>query len=510
MKQSNSPLRRSWKFVLALMILSPFSMRAAAGDSLWSVPFVHDIYFTFSQTSYWDSLLNTHATDLYMQCDMSIDGRSVPSVGIKTKGNSSFNNQSSKKSFKIDLNEYVAGQDFDGIKKFNLNNGFKDPTLLREKICLDFLNNHGIDAPRCTFARVYLNGVYWGLYSLVEEVNSKFLKQHYPDNDGNLYKGDPSGDMKWYGSSPSLYYSHYSLESDTNNTSWADLLDFINTVNNTPSANFYDSLEMHFDSWEFLYYTAAMNMFANLDSYIGSGHNYFIYKDSTYFKFRWIAWDVNEAFGNFNMMMNLNQIQALNYDYVNNPTNKPLTANMFSDATYHAMYISAYCDLMQDFSNAAMDGYIDSLANMIRADVYADTLKSYTNQQFEDNQTMAVGQTPGLKSFISARRSSLTSQLSAYGCWLSTEEKATNAGLLKVFPNPAATSATILLPEGWDAGTTTLQLYDATGRATAVQTDALASNQLHFSTSGLTNGIYFAVVTSADGSLGRCSVSIYR
>lgn len=54
------------------------------------------------------------------------------------KGNSSFNNPSTKKPFKVDLNEYVSGQDYDGIKKFNLNNGFKDPTMLSEKLTLDF------------------------------------------------------------------------------------------------------------------------------------------------------------------------------------------------------------------------------------------------------------------------------------------------------------------------------------------------------------------------------------
>jgi spore coat protein CotH len=505
-KNIRSPLR----ILLFLLSFSPFSARAADGDSLWNVGFIHDIYFTFSQANYWDTLLNTHATDTYMQCDMMLDGRSLHSVGIKTKGNSSFNNPSNKKSFKIDLNEYVAGQDYDGIKKFNLNNGFKDPTMMREKICLDFLVSHGIDAPRCTYARVYLNGVYWGLYTLVEEVNSKFLKQHYPDNDGNLYKGDPSGDMKWYGSTASSYYSHYTLESDTNVTCWTDLVHLVDVVNNTPSSVYYDSLETVLNGWQFLYNMAAMNMFVNLDSYIGSGHNYFVYKDSTYFLFRWIAWDVNEAFGNFNLMMNVSQLQTLNYDYVNNPSNRPLATKMLADPTYHAMYISAYCDLMQDFSNTAMDPYIDSLANMIRADVYADTLKAYSNQQFEDNITMTVGQTPGLKSFISARRTSLTSQLSAYGCWLSTEEKETNAGYLSVFPNPAGSAATILLPQDWDATTTTVELFDATGRSVTGEIVSAKGNQLQLSVGQLADGIYFAVVKNAQGDIGRCSLAIRR
>lgn len=486
---------------LLLFSLSFFRLHAADGDSIWAANFIHDIYFTFSQASYWDSLINTHTTETYISGDMTFDGRSLPSVGVKMKGNSSFNNSSKKKSFKIDLNEFVAGQDYDGIKKFNLNNGFKDPTLMREKICLDFLNQHGIRAPRCTYARVYINNVYWGLYTIVEEVNSKFLKQQFPDNDGSLFKGDPTGDMKWYGSSASSYYSHYELQSDDTTYDWNNLVHLINLVNNTSAADYYDSLETVLDTWEFLYYMAATNMFVNLDSYIGSGHNYFIYADSTYNKFHWIAWDVNEAFGNFSMMMSVTQLENLAYDYVNQPANRPLATKMLADANYHAMYIDAFCNLMPDFSNAVLDPYIDSLANVIRTDVYADTMKFYTNQQFEDNMTMNVNQSAGLKPFITARHASLTSQLSAYGCWLSTAETATENSAASVFPNPSSTTATVQLPAGWHAEDCILHLVDPAGREVETGATTAGNAALVFSTEKLSDGVYFGSITDASGAL---------
>lgn len=496
--------------ILFFAVSIPFRAFAADGDSIWAANFIHDIYFTFSQTSYWDTLLTNHTADIDTRCDMIFDGRSMPSVGIKMKGNSSFNNPSNKKSFKVDLNEFVAGQDFDGIKKFNLNNSFKDPTLMREKICLDFMIRHGITAPRCTYARVYLNGVYWGLYTVVEESNSKFLKQNYSDNDGNLYKGDPNGDLKWYGNTASSYYSRYSLETDSNATSWNDLVHLIDKINNTATADFYDSLETVFDSWSFVYYMAACNMFVNLDSYIGSGHNYLVYNDSTGQHFRWIAWDVNEAFGNFNLGMPISQLETLPYNYVNQPQNRPLATKMLADANYHAMYISALCNMMQDFSNAAMDPYIDSLANLIRADVYADTLKMYSNQDFENNIIGNVMQTPGLKSFISARNSSLTSQLLPFGCWLPTEELASAETAIQVFPNPANTNVTIQIPSAWQINSCRLQLFDASGRELAVQTEISGSDSFLISVSEIANGICFAVVTNEDGSVARSILTVYR
>ncbi|HEU4718639.1 MAG TPA: CotH kinase family protein, partial [Bacteroidia bacterium] len=317
--------------LFALLTCGAFSARAHQdGDSIWNVSTIHDIYLDFSQAGYWDSLTNNYTTDTYMRCDMTFDGRLLPSCGVKFKGNSSYNNPSDKKSFKLDLNNYVSGQDYDGIKKFNLNNGFKDPTFLREKICLDFMRAHGVAAPRCTYARLYINNVYRGFYTLVEEVNSKFLKQHYPDNNGNLFKGDPSGDMRWYGSADSLYYTHYELHSNETANDWSDLVHLVNVVNNTSPSVYFDSLSNVLNAWSFLNYMAACNVFVNLDSYIGSGHNYFTYDDSTDLRFQWIAWDVNEAFGNFNMGMQIPQLQALPYNYLSQPINRPLANKMLA------------------------------------------------------------------------------------------------------------------------------------------------------------------------------------
>lgn len=494
--------------ITLISFASFFNLKAADGDSIWANNFIHSIYFTFSQTPYWDTLLANHTADVYTRVDMVFDGRSLPSCGIKMKGNSSFNNPSTKKPFKVDLNEYVAGQDYDGIKKFNLNNGFKDPSMLREKIALDFMNAHNITAPRCNYAKVYLNGVYWGLYTIVEDINSKFLKQHYPDDGGNLFKGDPSGDLRWYGAADANYYTHFELHTNEIQNDWGDLVHMIDKINNTPTTNFYDSLETVLDTWSYLNYMAAVNMFANLDSYIGSGHNYYVYDDSTYFRFRWIAWDVNESFGNFQMSFNANTIQTMNYDYVSQPNNRPLAAKMLADPTYHAMYITAFCNLMPYFNNTAMDAYIDSLANAIRADVYADNLKSYTNQQFEDNINMTVNNTPGIKSFITARSASLSSQLAPFGCWLGVTEN-TNAATLSVFPNPANSTTTIALPSNWNTADCTLQLFDMTGRQNEANYVSSEANKYILATDGLANGVYLIFLTNSNGEKisGRISVA---
>ncbi len=397
----------------------------------------------FSQVSYWDSLVSYFSTDTYMQADIVFNGNLISAVGVKFKGNSSYNNQSRKKSFKIELNEFVAGQELNGLKKFNLNNGFKDPSFLREKIACDFYNDQGLKAPRCTFAKVYLNGVYWGLYNFIEEVDTKqFLNKHFSCHDGNMFKGDPNGDLRYISNQASSYYPKYELHTNETINDWSDLVELITKINNSGSA-FQDSIESILNTQTFIDQWCALNLFVNLDSYLGSGHNYFIYHDTNLDKFEWVAWDLNESFGTFRMNLSAASLQNLSLFFVPTPTNsRPLINNMLSNSSYHQLLIDKACEWLQfDFSNAAIDGKIDSIANVIRPFVYADTNKFYTNQNFETNLTSDVavqggGMIFGLKSFILQRRNSLMAEISSLGCMVNSVENKIQSEGFEIYPNP--------------------------------------------------------------------------
>jgi spore coat protein CotH len=300
------------------------------GDTLFSSSQIHTIKLYFNQVNWWDSLVAYYPLDQKLLSTMVIDGVTFDSIGTQFKGNSSYNNNSQKKSLKIDLNEFVDGQDLDGLKKFNLNNGFKDPIFMREKLTLDFCRRHGLDAPRCTYANVYMNDTLWGLYILVEQVDKTFLDSHFSDNDGNLFKGDPMGSLQWINSAPSSYYNKYELKTNDSINDWSDIVHFIDKLNNTSPVYFYDSLESVVSSISFIRYWAMNILFANLDSYNGSGHNYYIYHHLNLDKFIFIAWDVNEAFGCFNMGMSVSQLENLSISYL--PTNRPMSQKMMAEA----------------------------------------------------------------------------------------------------------------------------------------------------------------------------------
>src|SRR5687768_16878785 len=115
--------------LLSAISIAAFTTNAQTeGDIFFTTPSVHTIKFTFPYSNFTDSLTWSYTNDTYIKGDVEIDGTTYLNCGVKWKGNSSYSVPGIKKSFKIDLNEFVSGQDHDGLKKLNLNNGFKDPS----------------------------------------------------------------------------------------------------------------------------------------------------------------------------------------------------------------------------------------------------------------------------------------------------------------------------------------------------------------------------------------------
>jgi spore coat protein CotH len=96
---------------------------------------VHTLHVYFDSPSFWTTLDRTHETDEYISCDVVFDlADTFYNVGIKLKGNSSYGHPGTKKPFHIKLNKYTDSLEYRGLDRYTFNNGFKDPTFLREKL----------------------------------------------------------------------------------------------------------------------------------------------------------------------------------------------------------------------------------------------------------------------------------------------------------------------------------------------------------------------------------------
>lgn len=482
------------KLFISLLLLTGFTINnfAAKGDSIFDLAQVHNIYITFPYSTFYDSLIATNTNDRYLMVTVQFNNEHYDSIGIKVKGNSSFNNPSQKKSFKLDFNTFVAGKDIHGLKKLNFNNSFKDPSFMREKLATDFIISHGAPSPRITYCNVYFNNTLWGLYTIVESIDDEFCNRWFGSNDGNLFQGDPKGDLAWKGASTqSLYTSSYDLENNALTNDWSDLIQLINVANNEPISTLQSKLDTLFNTEMFYKHWVCQNMFVSLDSYIGSGHNYYIYHDTITNKFQWISWDMNETFGNFKNNLTTSQLKNLDIYYMGGTTTRPLTYRMLQVANYKQKYNDSYCELKQDFNNAYFDPKIDSLYNMIKPHVYADTKKFYTNTDFENNinndVTLTGGQTMtvfGLKSFIQARSASIASSILSNNVICTTGIERNTSLPVTFYPNP---TNSLLNIKHNDASPLPYVIYSITGK---VAKEGFIESSGIINVKDLANGIY--------------------
>lgn len=404
-------------FFISLTIVN--SKAQNSGDVVFAGLQVFDIKIYFSQPNYWDSLTTYYnqGNEQYMMARIEIDGLVFDSIGVRLKGNSSYSHPNNKKPFRISFDEYIDDRRWDDLKGIHLNNCWRDPSFMREKMHLDFLRDAGINAPRANYARVYLNDQLWGFYSLVEHVDKRFLRTRYGNTTGNLYKAiDGFGtslrsDFIWYGPNPSSYHSRYELKTEESLNPFEDLVVMIDSLNNNP--NTLTALPSVFNVNTYYRALAADILFANLDSYINGGRNFYFYNNPPTGKFEWIVWDVSLSMGGYSVSTGA---ENLSVTYVSNPTTRPLVGKIYNTPILRANYLQALCLLYNEyFSVSRLHPKVDSIANTIRPYVQADPRKMYTNAQFETNINSDIGsggsRIPGIKSFITARQTSVQNQL---------------------------------------------------------------------------------------------------
>ena len=197
---------------------------------------VIEIFFSFSN---WDAQLDANeATETYIYADsIRINGVAFDSCGVRYKGNSSYNPSNQKNPLRIELNTIKNNQDYHGITDIKLSNCYKDPSMIREILSYQILENY-MDCPRSNFARVYINGQYRGIYTNNEPIKDDFNVSHYYADD-TYFKCNPVGgagpgstispDLKYLGSDSSAYFNGYELQAEFG---WNRMVALCNTLNN--------------------------------------------------------------------------------------------------------------------------------------------------------------------------------------------------------------------------------------------------------------------------------------
>ena len=244
----------------------------------------------------WADMLENASAEELKQADITVNGKKVENVAIRTKGNLSLrsvvNSDSDRYSLKIDFDYYDDTQSLYGLKKLNLNNNYSDSTLMREYISYELMEQMGLPTPAHSYMYVTVNGEERGLFLGVEAVDETFLANNYGSNDGFLFKPDGTGSDLKYISDDIEDYTGIGLKTNEGNINQSKLVEMLDAINNG------GDIEKYIDVDEMLRYFAVNTALVNLDSYQGNmKHNYYLYEQNGVFSI--IPWDYNMSFGGF-------------------------------------------------------------------------------------------------------------------------------------------------------------------------------------------------------------------
>ena len=258
---------------------------------------VHTVELSLSEAD-WQSIIdeaeayeNVNPDRPYYHAQLRFDGKRLDSdIGIRLKGHISIA-LSKGHSFplKLDFNRYAADQTLDGLEKLNLNNNFNGPPLT---IIRDFMGYHawrefGVAASRTSFAHVTVNQEDLGVYSLVEQVDGVFLKGHFNEPYGDLYKPEQiSGLLRYRGPSISDYPDiNHKWPDESDHSSLLHALEVLNSGQA-------DDIGEVFDIEGVLTYLAGNVALGSFDYYPITGHNYYLYEELPG-RFNMLPWDMN-------------------------------------------------------------------------------------------------------------------------------------------------------------------------------------------------------------------------
>jgi spore coat protein CotH len=408
------------KLSALLLFISTFSF----SQTFYNLNTIQTIEITFAQSN-WDALLDAaEPTDAFISAQsVSINGTVLPNVGAKYKGNSSYNANQVKNPWHLELDTYVD-QNYQGYTDIKLSNVIFDPTFVREALGYKILGNY-MDVPMANYAKLYVNGVYIGLYTNVESISKKFVDTHFGSKTNSFFDCSPPAGagpqttnlptLQYLGTSYTSYETAYDLKSTTG---WDDLIALTNTLSTTNSTNT-ANIEAVLDVDRALWMLAFDNVFVNLDSYIGQfKQNYYLYKSDNG-QFNPIVWDLNMCFGTFGNTGsaggNLTTTTKKNLSHTLHSTEStwPLVQKLLAVPTYKKRYLAHYKTILTEMVSSGTY-YTDAqaLQSLITTAVSTDVNKFSYQANIATNMTTDVSVTnntaPGLSNLMGGRNTYLT------------------------------------------------------------------------------------------------------
>lgn len=286
----------------------------------------------------------------------------------------------------------------DHVHEIHLNAEYKDPSLIRNKLSMDFFHNIGVLAPKTEHVLLYINGHPQGIYLQLESVDQDFLKNrnlpqgpiyYATNNDANFSLLTAEGDVK-----PSLDEGYTKiLGTEQDDEYLLELLIKINTLNDE---QFNKEIGGILNIDHYLRWLAGAVCTQNFDGFV---HNYALYRNSGTALFEISPWDYDGTWGR-----DIHG-EPLDFDYVPIQGFNTLTARLLNCYEYRKNYQQILEHILKtEFTVEQLSPLVEKLLKQLQPHIKNDPYIKKNLEIFSTELNFILN-------FIENRNNFLTEQL---------------------------------------------------------------------------------------------------
>jgi spore coat protein H len=374
--------------LLAALCMDARGAVAQTADDLFNDQVLQRIDL-YVNTRDWYWLRERYQTNDYYPANMKWNGTTVTNVGIRSRGTGS--RSSTKPAIRVDFSHYATGRTFLGLNAIDLNNGWQDPSNLREILTMKFYRAMGLSSPRMAPAALYINNEYFGLYLIVEEIDEVFLARVFGESSGYLfeYKWTYPYHFEYLGTNLTAYRTLYEPRThiyESDGALYSPVEVMTRTITDASDENFVAAVSERLDLLTFVRLAAAQAVIAECDGLTGNWglNNNYLYRFNGRTLHQYLPWDASSS------------VRALDYPLHAGHDESVLMSRAMKLPEQRAWY---YETLLEGASVIAQTegtsepgqpnpGWLEREAtrilDLIRPAAYADKVKPYSNQEFDD------------------------------------------------------------------------------------------------------------------------------
>lgn len=264
-----------------------------------------------------------------------------------------------------------------GAKELHLNAEYLDPSMIRNKLSLDFFNRLGVLTPDANHVRLFINKKYKGVYLQLESVDQYFLKSRGLPNGPIYYAINDDANFSLLTEEKNIkksletgYQQKIGCKEDD-----GFLRELIYKINSIPRQNFREEIVKYVDVTTYIHWLIGVLCTQNYD---GFTHNYALYRNSETGLFAMIPWDYDGTWGRDY------RAKPMNYNYVPIHGFNTLTARILDVAEFRQYYQQKLGEILEsEFTVNYLAPIINRLYESLRPHVIEDPYKAKAISDFD-------------------------------------------------------------------------------------------------------------------------------